>query len=69
MKRTPCRREDADEVVARLLETHPGRLFSRIKPYGSLVLYSDELTDFANDLAHVAVSGGFEVHMFLSTAW
>ncbi|WP_460707253.1 hypothetical protein [Myceligenerans halotolerans] len=39
--------------MARLPETHPGRFFSRIKPYGSLVLHSDELADFADPLTLV----------------
>lgn len=33
---------DPGDVVARLPETHPGRFISRIKPYGSLVLHSDD---------------------------
>ncbi|RPF22247.1 hypothetical protein [Myceligenerans xiligouense] len=44
---------DDGDVVAQLPETHPGRFFSRIKPYGSMILHSEELADFADDLARV----------------
>lgn len=44
---------DVGDVVARLPETHPGRLTSRIKPYGSLVLYPDEMGDLVVDLERI----------------
>jgi hypothetical protein len=47
---------DVGDVVARLPETHPGRVTSRIKPYGSLVLHPAEMTELVEDLERVKIS-------------
>ena len=47
---------DVGDVVATLPETHPGRVTSRIKPYGSLVLYPTEMAEFVEDLERIKTS-------------
>lgn len=47
---------DIGDVVATLPETHPGRVTSRIKPYGSLVLYPTEMAEFVEDLERIKAS-------------
>ena len=47
---------DLGDVMAMLPETHPGRVTSRIKPYGSLVLYPAEMTELVEDLERIKVS-------------